>query len=125
MYTYRRKRDWHTRISALVIAVFVGAGILGIIAGLEKTRSVTITVTDKAPSTDSKPYRIFTEQGETFSIKDTFWHWRFNSSDLYGKLRVGKTYKCDAFWVRIPWPGGSTYRNLLNCDEVASDLSTP
>ncbi len=81
------------------------------------TTDVTFTVKEKervANDEDSK-YLIFTKD-EVFENTDSFYHHKYNSSDLYGYLEVGKTYKCEVFGERNPrW---TWYRNLVACEEV-------
>ena len=57
--------------------------------------NVTITVSDKAVKRydDTDKYLIYTDKG-TYEITDTIAYARFDSSDLYGKIQVNKTYNC-------------------------------
>lgn len=80
---------------------------------------VTFTVKDKERVSDgdsSSKYLIFSQEGEVFENTDSYHFGKYNSSDLYGQLEVGKKYKCDSFGERNPrW---SWYRNLLSCEAV-------
>lgn len=109
-----------------VLLVTVGIGFI-IFAGVNawnnwanSTRAtVTITVKDKervnSNETESK-YLVFTEEGEVFENTDSYYFGKYDSSDLYGQLEIGKKYKCDSFGERNPrW---SWYRNLLSCEAV-------
>lgn len=80
--------------------------------------NVTFTITDKTVkrSGDSDQYLIFTNKG-TFKDTDSILFFKFDSSDLYGKLLVGHTYNCDTFGYRLGLT--SSYKNLINCKEVA------
>lgn len=75
--------------------------------------NILITVTDKAVkrSNGSDIYLIFTEN-ETFECTDSVIDWKFNSSDFYGRLKVGETYRVSARGMRIPFM--STYRNIIS-----------
>lgn len=63
------------------------------------------TVTDKAvkPGKDSSTYLVYTEKsGEVmvFCIEDRFLIGRFDASDDYARIEVGKTYSFDTVGVR-------------------------
>ena len=55
-------------------------------------------------------YLIFTDK-EVFKIEDSLIFGQFKSSDVYGMLEIGKTYKFKVFGLRIPLL--STYRNII------------
>lgn len=79
-------------------------------------RTVTVTVTDKNVKKSDKTdkYLIYTvdTDGETqvFEITDSLWMWRWDSSDLYAKIEIGKTYD---FTIRgSRWKMMSFYPNV-------------
>jgi hypothetical protein len=59
-------------------------------------------------------YLIFTK-AETFENTDRLVLWKFNSSDLYGLLKVGKAYEAKVVGFRIPFL--SWYRNIVSFRE--------
>lgn len=64
-------------------------------------------------------YMIFCkEKGEnvTYTLDDSFWHWSWNTSDIYGSLEVGKTYKIKTSGFRIPII--SWYKNIYKITPV-------
>lgn len=73
---------------------------------------VTVTVTDKerVVKRDDSYYLVFTET-EVFKNEDAFLFFKFNSSDVQGKLRVGETYDVKVNGFRVPFM--SAYRNIL------------
>jgi hypothetical protein len=81
------------------------------------SEEVVFKVTDKervvtgGGDSVSSQYLIFTED-ETFRNTDSFAYFKFNSSDLYGKLKIGETYGAKVFGWRIPFLG--RYRNIVN-----------
>ena len=83
--------------------------------------TVTITVEDKAVKrhgdSDDK-YLIYTDNG-TYEITDSLAYWRWDSSDLYGKMKVGHTYECKICGWRIPFL--STYKNIIEATEVQKE----
>jgi hypothetical protein len=78
--------------------------------------TVTIAVTDKAIKryNESDKYIIYTDN-ETFEITDQFLLGRFNSSDDYGRLKVGETYTVTVNGWRVPFL--SWYRNIIEINE--------
>lgn len=83
----------------------------------------TATVTDKTVKHEQDhkdTYFIYTQlsnkQERVFKDEDTIWAWKWDSSDVYGKLAIGKTYKIKAYGFRIPFL--SSYENIVNVEEV-------
>lgn len=101
----------------LSILLILAATHKGIIA-YSTSEEVTFTVTDKervTNSNDSSTYLIFTDKG-TFKNIDTIWYWKWNSSDLYGNIEKGKTYKAKVYGFRfglLSW-----YENIVEVTEL-------
>lgn len=55
-------------------------------------------------------YLVFTDKG-VFENTDTIWHLKFDSSDMYNDLVVGKDYNVVAVGWRIPFL--SMYKNII------------
>lgn len=104
----------------MMIVIIVGAVcLIGLLpaAYINSKSSASITVTDKERITEQKnSYYLVYGADKTYSIKDSFLFWRFNSSDLYGRLERGKTYECEVVGFRLPF--FSTYQNILSCKGV-------
>lgn len=105
---------------ALMIVTMIAGGIIWFAVGGNKVHTKTLTINDKAVVTDcdrdngcSHTYMIYTDEG-TFKDTDTLLHKKFNSSDLYGKLKVGQTYTCKYYGFRFHIT--STYPNLISCE---------
>lgn len=80
-----------------VILCFISCG-RACSVGTGELRSVTATVTDKSIKTknNDSTYLIYTETKdgiEVFQITDSLLAGRFNSSDVYAGIKVGKTYE--------------------------------
>jgi len=43
-------------------------------------------------------------------------YWRWDSSDLYGKIKVGETYEAKVYGWRMPI--FSSYKNIVSVEEV-------
>ena len=81
---------------------------------------LSFTVTDKervvtgsGDSTSSK-YLVFTDK-EVFENTDCMVLFKFNSSDIYGALDVGKKYRAKVYGWRIPFL--SSYRNIISVEK--------
>jgi hypothetical protein len=81
---------------------------------------VTAIVTDKERVFDgeSSRYLIFTEE-ETFENVDSALFFKFNSSDVYGKIKKGGVYKFKVSGWRISVV--SSYRNIISMEEVQGE----
>lgn len=80
------------------------------------TRStVTATVTDKARITnnDSSYYLIYTNE-ETLRDSDSLVFFKFDSSDIYGRIQKGQTCKFSVYGLRVPF--FSIYRNIIGAE---------
>lgn len=81
---------------------------------------VTLTVgskDDQASGSNGHNYLIFDEvHGVVYEDTDAWFHGKLNSSDLYLKLKVGRTYRCDVYgWRNHVF---SSYQDLLWCNRL-------
>lgn len=115
----KRRTDWF-RVTMIGIVGLTTAMILTFI-GLEiayyqTSDTVTFTVADKETKVVSdgenvsSKYLVFTEN-ETFENTDLLFGGKFNSSDIQGKLKRGKTYTAEVYGWRVPF--FSMYRNIV------------
>lgn len=86
------------------------------IAGQFVNNSYDVKVTDKTVknSNDHSTYLIFTETDDgkvrVFKDTDSVLRGKFNSSDIYGEIKVGKKYHFETYGLRIPFL--SRYENI-------------
>ena len=109
---------------ALAVVVAVGGIIYSIAANYnEQTYVATVTDKDVKNYNNSSKYLVFTktEDGETrvFSVEDSLLRFRWNSSDVYGEIEVGKTYRFTVVGFRIEIL--SMYENIIDFEEISSD----
>lgn len=96
--------------------------VVGLVGGCavyqSSAKTVTFTVQDKVVKNDSgsSKYLIFTNHG-VFKDTDSFAFFKFNSSDVYGQLEKGHTYRCKVAGWRVHV--ASAYPNIISCSEVA------
>ena len=100
-----------------VVLLVVGGGFF-LLSGFNKTSDVTFRVTDKQIMNSCNngkcdhQYMIYTDHG-VYKDTDSFFHWKFNSSDVFAKLEVGKTYTCKVYGIRNHFT--SDYKNIVSC----------
>jgi ABC-type glycerol-3-phosphate transport system permease component len=100
----------------VLVLLILTPGIMGICYAFHsETATFTPTKIECVNTNQTKKYLVFTE-GETLCISDSWVHWRFNSSDVYGSMKVGVKYTATLQGYR--WPFLSTYRNIVNPVEV-------
>ena len=104
-----------TFISALVLLVIVGVVFVSPLIAYTTKADVEFTVSEKervctGGNSGSCKYLIFTDQG-VFENTDTIWYFKFNSSDVYGSLHEGGTYKAEVYGFRFPFL--SWYKNII------------
>lgn len=97
---------------AKVIIVFVVlAFIVGIFSSIylsfnDHEYTVTITGKERVNKNDDSKYLIFGEDKNgivhVFENTDTTLRLKFNSSDIYGKIKEGETYTFVVTGIRIP-----------------------
>ncbi len=68
-------------------------------------------------------YLIFTDQG-VFKDTDNFWLWKWDSSDLYGQLLPGHTYRCQVHGVRDKFTSGYPDLITARCSAGADRCGT-
>lgn len=106
-----RKHDWLFYVGMIAFALLVlgcvGIALIRPINKVTNIREVIVTVTDKdiRNNSDDGKYLVYTvtEDGEieVFEITDSLFKFRFNSSDVYAGIEVGKTYKFTVGGSRI------------------------
>jgi hypothetical protein len=93
---------------------------------LVQNAPVTCKVTDKDRSTESTKngsksvFRVYTE-GEgcdgTYGLADNFLAGNFNASDMFGRIKVGSTYRIESVGVRNGF--FSSFKEITKVTEVA------
>lgn len=131
--TYRTRKDLlpsRNLVSYMVvgagalIAVLLIGGVMMAVTGHTRREVVETTVNDKErvceSSTDGSRecyYLVFTDAG-TYRVTDDLLLGRFNSSDLYGRIKRGKRYRIELKGYRIPIL--SEYQNIVTAEELPS-----
>jgi hypothetical protein len=111
-------------VLALILAALAGIGywIYSYQYGTETTITMTVNrLDDQASGNNKHKYLVFTkgtggQPGEVLQDTDAFWHWKWNSSDVFAALEPGHTYSCKIYGHRNHLT--SSYRNILSCTPV-------
>ena len=110
--------------------IFGVIGIFLLMIGVQAVKystvtDVVVTVTEKERIVESNgehttsKYLVFTENEVFENVDAMIPFFKFNSSDIQGKLHVGETYKLTVWGWRINFL--SWYRNILNVQPYDSD----
>lgn len=97
----------------VVFAVLVG----GCKAFWSATESqVEFTVESKERGSESKPTLVWATDGRVFEVSDSVWKLHFTSANVYGPLKVGRSYECLEQGFRFGL--FSMFPNLIECEEA-------
>lgn len=105
----------------LVVLVIIGFVFYCYTIEYQNKEIIEITIKDKYIKRDGETdlYLVATEEGETYKIKDLFFKGKFNSTDLYNELDVGKKYKVEVTGARIPFL--SMYKNINTVELIEEE----
>lgn len=112
-------------VAAVVLLALVGGcSVLVHTTSQAEVRGVVVTDKERVTTSDSdgkvsSKYLIFTDE-ETFENVDSMLAMKFNSSDVYGRIKRGQT--CDFRVVGYRMPFFSAYRNILEAKCAGESL---
>lgn len=106
-------------LALMIVVMAISAGFFQY--GTVDYYTVNITSSERVTSgrgeSQTSKYLVFTESGKTFENSDSLFHFKWNSSDLHGKLKQGGTYKLKTYGWRIPL--FSTYENIVSAEKIS------
>lgn len=99
-------------IYLIIIAVIILIPIGITIGQYTDNEEIEITVKDKyiKNGKDNGKYLVVDEEDNTYEITDMLFKGKFNSTDIYNRLEIGKTYKVKISGHRIRFL--SMYQNI-------------
>ncbi len=109
-----------TLTETLIAFIIIALPLLTLSYNYATIETNTFTIEEKEVKVDysgenpKSMYLLFTDKG-VYSNTDSIWFFKFNSSDVYGQLKVGETYTCKTNKLRIPF--FSMYKNIIRCDK--------
>ena len=109
-------------ILLLVILVVIIGGIIGIAiwgcnVSYGNEQIIEIEIQDKYTKGENGRYFIVDNNDKTYIVKDMLFLGKFNSTDIYNKLKIGKKYKVKVTGERIHF--WSMYQNI---NEIIEEL---
>lgn len=111
-YSSHRSSNIGCGILAVATLGLASMGVYGLYEATHPTHTVTATVTDKVRTGgDNSKYLIFTDKG-VFENTDSLVNGKWNSSDLYGQTKIGKTYTFTVRGLRVHFL--SWYPNIVD-----------
>jgi hypothetical protein len=113
---------WRIALVTAAVLVLVAGIAAAVIAYMHSTRDVTVTIDNeqrvcstsynpKGGSTIDCEYLVYSTGG-TFADTDSLLSGKFNSSDVFGELRIGHTYTLRVRGYRLGFL--SEYPNILS-----------
>lgn len=99
-------------VIAVIILVPIGITIGITIGQYTNNEEIEITVKDKyiKNGKDNGKYLVVDEEDNTYEITDMLFKGKFNSTDIYNRLEIGKTYKVKISGHRVRFL--SMYQNI-------------
>lgn len=101
----------------IVLAIIGGAIYLSTIE-YQNEETLEITVKDKyiKRNGDTDIYLVVSESGDTYKITDLLFKGKFDSTDLYNQLDIGKKYKITVTGIRLQY--FSMYKNINKIEKI-------
>jgi hypothetical protein len=103
----------------LKVKVLIAAAVLAVGAYLtapwltHQTKEVRVIDSVVKNSMNDSKYLVFTDQG-VFQNTDTWYYFKFDSSDIQGKIMQGGKFKLSYYGFRVPF--FSMYPNLVSAE---------
>lgn len=103
-----REHFGHMVLPVSLICVVIAIAMAPALNKVLHSRQVTVTVTDKGIKNDGNHgrYLIYCKDGggdtQVFQVADSILKLRFDSSDVYPNLEIGKTYELTICGGRVP-----------------------
>lgn len=120
MYQIKKSNKFVNKIPRIVILVFVGVVFCVFVVPLFRDCYTLRTIKTRITGVEVKEpfYMVYTEN-MTFIIEDSYYFYRFNSSDVYGKIKAEMVNK-DVVITYYGWrlPIMSWYPNLMSAETI-------
>ena len=105
-------------VIALILAIAIGFSVC--VSFNDHTYTIVVTDKERVNYDDGGKYLIYGHIGDDIIVienTDSLLRGKFNSSDIYAKIEVGKTYEFTVVGHRIPIL--SNYENIIDFKEVS------
>ena len=108
--------DYLVLLYGLIVILMLLFVLAGTIMGYLNSEEFEIIVSDKYVKGKNGQYFIIDENKNAYTIQDLFFKGKFNSTDLYNQMEIGKKYKIETTGYRIHFL--SEYRNINKIYEL-------
>ncbi len=95
----------------VILILIVGVGYKLGYAFTSEEETITVEAKWDKRSGDKSKYLVSTTDGQVFQITDSFVNWRFDSSNLYARIKPGETYDIKTQGFRFGLL--SDYKNII------------
>lgn len=118
-FTFEKQKRFIKRRRMFLAAAVTGLIVCWLYCTYGTGESIKVVVRDKGHITTgsgesiSGKYLVYCES-ETFENEDSLLWWKYNSSDIQGRLERGSSYRVYVCGIRIPF--FSTYRNIVQIE---------
>lgn len=106
-----------TIICVLILGFVIGLPIWCLNVSYGNEQIIEIEIQDKYTKGESGRYYIVDNNDNTYQVYDMLFIGKFNSTDIYNKLKIGKKYKVKVTGERIHF--WSMYQNI---NEILEEL---
>jgi hypothetical protein len=109
-------------VNLIIALIVIIGGITWTAVKFNHKSNYNVVVTDKQIKRHDKKdkYMLYTEdeKGKTYVFEnvDSFFAWKWNSSDMYGEIKKGHKYELSVTGFRAPF--FSMYPNIIEYKEV-------
>lgn len=111
----------YLKLAVIPIIIFVSLLVWIYFKNYGSEQTLEIEVKEKYIKnyTDDSKYIVIAKNGNAYEISDTIFRLKFNSTDLFGMIDIGKQYKITVTGYRIHL--FSMYPNIHEIVEIANE----
>lgn len=107
-------------VGSFIALVLIGMFVVSPVIAYTTRAEVDFTVKDKericsGGESGTCKYLVYTDNG-VYQNTDSLWYFKFNSSDIYGALDAGTTYRASVYGFRVPFL--SWYKNIIEAHAI-------
>jgi hypothetical protein len=113
-------KDFKVQIIVIALVLAIAIGFSACVNFNDHTYTIEVTDKERVNYDDGGKYLIYGRTGDDIIVienTDSLLRGKFNSSDIYAKIEVGKTYEFTVVGYRIPIL--SNYENIINFKEIS------
>ena len=103
------------KLMLIAIALVISVNISSCGYMNEEKTIATVEAKERINTKEKSFYLVFTDSDQ-YKITDQLFYGKFNSSELYGRLKIGRTYEFVTHGYRLPF--FSAYKNIESYREI-------